>query len=374
MNTKNNNKWINMPTFTYYDNIPTTKLNTYKNVIIFDLDGTVIKTKSGRTFPTNSSDWIFNYDSVVNTLNSLNSSNNTIIGIISNQKGIKSEFQMTEWQSKLNNIMKQVNFHFIFASFKDDRYRKPMIGSWEYIKDRLKGLEVPHTQIIYVGDACGRENPKDHSDTDIKFALNCDFKFYTPEKFFKIKVGKQIATITYPDLIYYTKTEFNKIIKNIMQLFKENDKVLITMIGFPSSGKSYIRKLFINEYSNFKYTNKDDIKNKVINNNLVSKHDENIDFVIDDNTNMSLKNRKDLFKIYKSHYKIGIYFDYEIDLSMHLNFMRMYWYGSELIKKVAYYTLNKNFDIPNEKEFDMFVKLDKVIPDFNLDTSLKYYF
>lgn len=372
MNSKNN-KWINLPTFTFYDDIFAIKISSYKNVIIFDLDNTIIKTKSNKVFPTDSNDWIFNYENVVNTLNSLN--NNTIIGIISNQKGIKSEFQMTDWQNKLDNIMKQVKFHFIFASFKDDRYRKPMIGSWEYIKDRLKGLEVPTSQIIYVGDACGRENPKDHSDVDIKFALNCNFKFYTPEKFFKIKVGKQIATITYPDLIYYSKLEFSKILKTITEKFnKENNKVLITMIGFPGCGKSYIRKLLINEYSEFKYTNKDDIKNKIINNNLVIKHDISINYMIDDNTNTNLKNRKDLYKLYKTHYKIGIYFDYEINLAMHLNFMRMYWYGAELIKKVAYYTLNKHFDIPNEKEFDMFVKLDRVIPEFNLDTSMKYYF
>jgi bifunctional polynucleotide phosphatase/kinase len=368
---KNTNKWINMPTFTFFDNVSSTiKVNNYKKIIIFDLDGTIIKTKSGKTFPINSNDWIFNYDNVINIFNTLK--NDTIIGIISNQKGIKSEFQMTEWQSKLNNIMKQINFHFIFASFKDDRYRKPMIGSWIYIKEYLKGLDIRSDEIIYVGDACGRE--KDHNDTDIKFALNCNFKFYTPEKFFKIHVGKQIATITYPELVYYTKIDFNNIIEGITNNFKENDKVLITMIGFPACGKSFIRKLLINEYPKFKYNNKDDIKNKVINNNLVLKHDASINFIIDDNTNMSLKNRKDLFKIYKTHFKIGIYYDYEIDLAMHLNFMRMYWYGQELVKKVAYYTLNKNADLSNEKEFNIFIKLDKIIPDFNLEKNLKYYF
>ena len=50
-----------------------------------------------------------------------------------------------------------------------------MIGSWIYIKKYLKGLDICSDEIIYVGDACGRE--KDHNDTDIKFALNCNFKF-----------------------------------------------------------------------------------------------------------------------------------------------------------------------------------------------------
>ena len=52
----------------------------------------------------------------------------------------------------------------------------------------------------------------------------------------------------------------------------------------------------------------------------------------------------------------------------------MYWHGADLITKVAYYTLNKNFDIPDEKEFDTFIKLDKIVPDFNLENGIKYYF
>ena len=274
----NTNKWINFPTFTFYDNVSSLTLNNYKNIVIFDLDATIIKTKSGKTFPTDCNDWVFNYDNVVSTLNTIN--NDTIIGIISNQKGIKSDVQLGSWQTKLNNIMKQINFHFVFASLKDDRYRKPMVASWDYIKELLKTLQVPTSQIIYVGDACGRQG--DHADTDIKFAYNCGFKFYTPEKFFKIKVGKQIATITYPDLEYYTKIEFNKIIKSITDKFnKDNNKILITMIGFPSSGKSFIRKLLINEYGDFKYTNKDDIKNKIISDSLVLKHSENINLIIE---------------------------------------------------------------------------------------------
>jgi hypothetical protein len=50
----------------------------------------------------------------------------------------------------------------------------------------------------------------------------------------------------------------------------------------------------------------------------------------------------------------------------------MYWYGAELVKKVAYYTLNKKFDVPDNKEFDLLIQLDKIIPDF--ETSMKYYF
>ncbi len=365
-----NNNWINSSNYAFFENISTmssANLNKYKNIVIFDLDGTLIKTKSGKTFPTNKNDWIFNYDNVVSVMNNLE---NTIIGIISNQKGLKSDGQIKDWQEKINDICNSINFHFVFASFKDDRYRKPMISSWDFIKEKFKNLNIPNSNITYVGDAAGREG--DHNDTDLKFSLNCGFKFKTPEKFFGSKIPKQAITITYPELTYYTKTELNNIIKKITNKFKENEKVLVVMIGFPGCGKSYLRKLFINEFNNFKYYNKDDIKNKVISNNLISKHNTNIDFIIDDNTNTNLKSRNELYKIYETHYKIGIYFNYEIELAMHLNYIRMYWYGAELVKKVAYYTLNKKFDVPDNKEFDLLIQLDKIIPDF--ETSMKYYF
>jgi bifunctional polynucleotide phosphatase/kinase len=362
-------KWINNESFTLFDNISDLKLNNWNNIVIFDLDNTIIKTKSGKVFPDSSTDWIFNYNNVVETFNKLDK---TIFGIISNHKGIKTNKQLNDWQIKLNSIMKQINFHFVFASLTDNRYRKPMVGSWEYIKENfLKGLNITNNEIIYVGDACGRDG--DFSDTDIKFAYNSGFKFNTPERFFNIKIPKQIASITYPELEYYTKTEFNKIMNQIIKCFnKEN--ILIVMIGLPSCGKSFIRKFLINLNSNFKYINKDDIKIKIINKNIINKHNENINYIIDDNTNTTFKNRNELCKIYNSHFKIGIYFDYELDLAMHLNYMRMYWYGAELIKKVAYYTLNKNFDKPNETEFDLLIKLNKIIPDFNLESTMKYYF
>jgi bifunctional polynucleotide phosphatase/kinase len=370
MNNQYTPKWINDDKFTFFNNLTSIEVHKFKKIVIFDLDGTIVKTKSGKIHPINSDDWVFNYSNVVDVFSKLD---NTIIGVITNQKGIKSTNNLIDWQKKLNNIMKHIKFNFVFASLKDDRYRKPMIGSWQYIKDNyLKNFNLQsNEQIIYVGDACGRQN--DFSDTDLKFAYNSGFKFSTPEKFFNVKVAKQIATISYPELNYYSKIEFNKILNTITKSF-DKEKILIMMIGFPSCGKSFMRKYFINYNQNFKYFNKDDITAKNINNNLIHKHNSNINFVIDDNTNTTLKNRTITFKQYNDHFKIGIFFDYEIDQAMHLNYMRMYWYGAELIKKVAYYTLNKKMDKPTDKEFDLLIKFDKILPDFNFESNLKYYF
>ena len=375
MDKPNKNLWIQSDNFIFYNNISNLNTANYNKIIIFDLDNTLIKTKSGKVFPTSAYDWVLLYPNVIDTINALPAT--TIIGIISNQKGIKSPELIVGWQTKLNNIMKKITrINFVFASLKDDRYRKPMIGSWDYIKANiLQGYDINSKNITYVGDAAGRE--QDHSDTDIKFAHNLNFKFMIPERFFKQldkNAKKQIATITYPEITYYTEKEFTSIIKNITKIFTTNNKVFIMMIGFPSSGKSFLRKHLISTNSNIYYTNKDDEIKKNSNNNLIKKDLLNYPYVIDDNTNMNLVKRNTILKEFNSYYKIGIFFDYSIELAMHLNYMRMFWYGAELIKKVGYFTMNKKFVEPDESEFDTLICFNKVFPQFNLDTKCKYYF
>jgi len=375
MNKSNKDLWIQSDNFIFYNNLKNSNTTNYNKIIIFDLDNTIIKTKSGKVFPTSAYDWVLQYPNVMETINSLPST--TIVGIISNQKGIKTKELIAGWETKLNNIMKKITrINFIFASLKDDRFRKPMIGSWDYIKENiLTGYDITSKDITYVGDAAGRD--QDHADTDIKFAHNLNVKFMTPERFFKQldkNAPKQIATITYPNIQYYTEKEFNSIVRNIMKIISSNNKVFIMMIGFPSSGKSFLRKHLININDNIYYTNRDDEAQKKSNNNLINKNLLNYSYVIDDNTNMNPTKRNYILKDFNSYYKIGIFFDYSIELAMHLNYMRMYWYGAELIKKVGYFTMNKNFVAPTETEFDTFIHIDKVFPQFNLDTKCKYYF
>lgn len=374
-NNKKKNLWIQSDNFIFYNNISNINTTNYEKLIIFDLDNTLIKTKSGKVFPTSSYDWILQYPNIEEIINQIPT--NTIIGIISNQKGIKTPEQIISWQTKLNNIMKKITrINFVFASLKDDRYRKPMIGSWEYIKANiLGGYSFSSKDIIYVGDAAGRE--QDHADTDIKFAHNLNFKFMIPERFFKqldTSKPKQVATITYPEITYYTEKEFDSIIRNITKMFTTNNKIFIMMIGFPSSGKSFLRKHLINKNSNIYYTNRDDEVKKNSNKNLINKNLLNYAYVIDDNTNMNPTKRDSILKEFNSYYKIGIFFDYSIELAMHLNYMRMFWYDAELIKKVGYYTMNKKFIVPTESEFDTLICIDKIFPQFNLDSKCKYYF
>jgi bifunctional polynucleotide phosphatase/kinase len=359
--------WNNFDTFTFYNGLQNLPINKMKKIILFDLDNTIIKTKSKKTFPINSADWIFWSPTVKTIINDIG--DKTIVGIISNQKGLGTKEKLIEWQQKITNIIKEIKIHFVFASLQDNKYRKPMQGSWNYIKENYLKNYNSTNKIIFVGDAGGREG--DFNDTDLKFALNCNFKFKTPEQFFSGEKPKDLS-ISYPELNYYTPTEYENILEKIINKIESNNKILIIMMGYPGSGKSFIRNKILQLYPKFKYTNKDDWENKITSLNLIKKHNSSYDFIIDDNTNVKEESRKNIFDIYKSHYKIGIYFDYEIDVSMHLNYLRMFWYGKDLVKKVAYYTLRKAWKNPDKESFDLFINIDKILPDFKLET--KYYF
>lgn len=371
-----NLKWIEEQGFIfgYNQDKLLDEIKKVNKVYMFDLDYTLIKTKSGKKFPIDKNDWIFLYPSVKTKINIIS---NSLIGIVSNQKGLKTEEKKNNWKYKISQILKELKIDFIFASIIDDKYRKPLPGSYEYIKNYFKyidwnGLELTN-KIYYIGDAFGRE--KDFSDTDIKYALNCKFKFKTPEVFFGFNKNEgKYGSINYPIINYFSQAEQKNIFDELDKLIKIHNKILILTIGFPASGKSFLRKELIKKYTQFSYSNNDDIHNKVQSRMLIKKISLDYDFIIDDNTNLDKSSRNNKLKLFNDYYKIGIWFDYDLDLCFHLNWMRMYWFGGKLLPKVSYYTLRKKFDSNNlEEGFNKFIIINKVFREFNLNNNLKYY-
>eukprot|EP00300_Choanocystis_sp_HF-7_P009539 c16482_g1_i1.p1 GENE.c16482_g1_i1~~c16482_g1_i1.p1 ORF type:complete len:593 (+),score=101.05 c16482_g1_i1:27-1805(+) len=69
---------------------------------------------------------------------------------------------------------------------KKDVFRKPARGMWDMLSQHLAkkyslSIDMPHS--FYVGDAAGR--PRDHSDSDKKFAEAVGVKFFTETHFFE---------------------------------------------------------------------------------------------------------------------------------------------------------------------------------------------
>ncbi len=165
----------------------------------------------------------------------------------------------------------------------------------------------------------------------------------------------------------------NKIINDIFKIINNNSKIIIMMIGFPACGKSYLRNLILNKFNDIYYYNNDDLKDKINNNKLCNLINcINKEKIINDNTNMSLDNRNSFFERFKDYNKIGIFFNYDLDIAMHLNYNRMYNFNKPLINKIIYNKLNKNFDLPNKKEFDKLIHIDNIFPIFK--SNIKYFF
>ncbi|KAJ5894348.1 hypothetical protein N7495_006039 [Penicillium taxi] len=165
-----------------------------QKVAAFDLDSTLIKTKSGNTFPRSSDDWKWLDASVPGRLKDLSSEGFQVV-VFSNQKKIAIQKDIKKGQSeskslvmfkdKLTTMLTQLGLPIsVYAATTDAEYRKPRLGMWrEFIDDYdLDVAGVDLEQSFFVGDAAGR--PGDHSAADRGFASNAALPFKTPEEFF----------------------------------------------------------------------------------------------------------------------------------------------------------------------------------------------
>ena len=158
----------------------------------FDIDWTIIKTKSGKKFPTGQSDWTFLYDSVPKKLRELHDAGTKVI-FYTNQGGIEKGKQDTKsLLAKIEDIINAVGIPIqVFVSTGNTHYRKPSTAMWDFMVSRCNGgLKVDPTISLYVGDAAGRPKswapgkPKDFSAGDRMFAANVGCQFATPEEYF----------------------------------------------------------------------------------------------------------------------------------------------------------------------------------------------
>ena len=316
----------------------------------FDMDGTIITTKSGKPFAINKDDWKFLYDNTVEKIQKL-AADGFCIMIITNQAGIeKKSTDPNEWMKKINAIHKDLNVEMkVLCSTGKNEFRKPFSTFYyDFVSFEIRDI-CDRNKSFYCGDACGR--PGDHSDCDYKFAMNCLLTFYTPEQLFlgqKVKIPK----IVYPDI------HSNKTINPPMKCVHKT-KHMIIMIGYPASGKSFLSNLYKQKYG-YQLVNQDTLKNKQkclkVTNTLASEGHN----IIIDNTNPSKETRKEYIDIAKKYeYTVSaIHFTTSYELSMHRNHFRLLTSGY-LIPEIGYRVYKKNFCEPKLDEgFCEIVKQD----------------
>lgn len=246
----------------------------------FDLDGTIIKTKSGSKFMIDKDDWKFVNKNVLNKLCELHDKKFNIV-IFTNQAGIKL-FGIENWKSVIENIMMTLKFDIhVYVAMDYDLYRKPF-PTMMNIFTKKENIMI-HDDSFYCGDACGRTN--DFSDSDYKFALNCDLKFVTPEKLFD-----NSKLIEYPKLLY--QIDFSKYMKNKVNKFLPKNNDILILVGNYASGKTH----FVNKYLLDK--NYVSITNNISYDDIIKIVENKKSIVIDD-TNLKKRNRIKIIKMAK---------------------------------------------------------------------------
>ncbi|XP_078511306.1 bifunctional polynucleotide phosphatase/kinase-like [Lissotriton helveticus] len=214
----------------------------------FDIDGTIITTKSGKVFPVGPDDWRILYPEIPKKLKQLLSEGYKIV-FFTNQLGIsRGKLKPEVFKAKAEAIIEQLALPVqVLVATGMGIYRKPALGMWHHLCDKANaGIEVDVEGSLYVGDAAGRpanwapdRKKKDFSCSDRLFALNIGLKFATPEEFF---LGWKKAEFHLPTFdprkldaaapLYDPPTA---------QLVSRSQEVVVA-VGLPAAGKSTFTK------------------------------------------------------------------------------------------------------------------------------------
>lgn len=279
--------------------------DTSNKLAMFDFDGTLVRSKSGKKMISSVDDIKLNYDNIPNILNKLKKNNYQII-IFSNQKGISTKkTSEKEIKERFNKFFKLVNMKVLtYIATSNDYYRKPHTNMFILFKNKFK-KEIDLGKSFYIGDAGGRY--KDFAISDRAFAYNLNVIFATPEEIFKDDQSIH-WNWKFPDPHTFIKT-----IK-----FKPNleNKEMILLVGPPSSGKSTFAKTV---YKSYKYISQDELGTITKTIKYTKNEINNGNNIIIDNTNPTLDKRKLFIDLAKDYKIICYFFDYKYELVRHLN-------------------------------------------------------
>ena len=164
-------------------------MKEYK-VIFCDLDGTLIETISGETFPKGIWDMKIKFD----VLDAIKKLNPKCILIVSNQGGIESGFvDAHDFRAKSEYITRAIREYcgcecyamYCETNDKSDPYRKPNVGMLEGLLESYVGDDFDYIKqkSLMIGDASGKEGQ--FSDSDKKTAENFGIDYLDVNDFIK---------------------------------------------------------------------------------------------------------------------------------------------------------------------------------------------
>lgn len=164
------------------------KTKNYK-ILFSDLDGTLIKTKSGKTFPEDASDYEFKKE-VIDAIVKLSP---TYLFIVTNQGGIGKFVQKSDFEHKLSDIVSYLEINtgvcivdaiYCDSEDKKNEMRKPNAGMLNKMLDSHSlNSFYDKDEMLMIGDASGL--PGQFSDSDKKCAENFKIDYLDVSDFVK---------------------------------------------------------------------------------------------------------------------------------------------------------------------------------------------
>ena len=163
-----------------------------KKVIFCDLDGTLIETISGETFPKGVWDMRIRFD----VLDAIKALHPQYILIVSNQGGIESGFVNDDnFRAKSGYVAATIREYcdcecyamYCVTNDKSNLYRKPNTGMLEELLELYVGDDFDNIKptLLMIGDASGKEGQ--FSDSDKKTAENFGIDYMDVEDFVNLK-------------------------------------------------------------------------------------------------------------------------------------------------------------------------------------------
>ncbi|XP_032678130.1 uncharacterized protein F21D5.5 isoform X2 [Odontomachus brunneus] len=312
ISSEENNSNSNMPA--KWESIDNGKLMIYtassvqnqSKVAAYDMDGTLIKTKSGLVFPKDCNDWQLLYPDVPGKLKQFHANGYKIV-IFTNQAGLRTgKVKISDFKIKIERIVHKIGIPIqVFIAVGISIYRKPAIGMWEILEKENGGTAIDKANSFYVGDAAGRPKnwavgkKKDHSTVDRLMALNLNVKFETPEEHF---LKHKVAPYVLPEFNPKNLPKDCNVCKPADANLTPKQQEIILMVGSPGSGKSHFAKHYLKEYE---YVNRDTLGSWQKCTSMVDQYLNKGKSVVIDNTNPDPASRKRYTEVAKK-YKIPV--------------------------------------------------------------------
>ncbi|XP_011352161.1 uncharacterized protein F21D5.5 isoform X2 [Ooceraea biroi] len=347
-------------------------------IAAYDMDGTLIKPKSGLVFPKDCSDWQLLYPDIPGKLKQFHANGYKIV-IFTNQAGLSTgKVKIKDFKLKIEKIVQKIGVPIqVFIAVGKIVYRKPMIGMWQFLeKQKNGGIAIDKVNSFYVGDAAGRPKnwapgkKKDHSSADRLLALNLAVKFETPEEHF---LKQKASTYKLPEFDPKSLSKTGDLCKPADAKLMLEQQEIILMVGSPGSGKSYFTRNYLKEYA---HVNRDTLGSWQ---NCVAFVKENLQrgkSVVVDNTNSNLASRQRYTELAKkSNVPIRCFvMTTSVEHAMHNNKFRELTDPSHVpISEMIIYSHMKRYEPPTLQEgFQGIVEIN-FIPKFRSEEDRVLY-